>query len=139
MLQILSERMGASELKRTLFDLGAFCASKFDSFLIEHRDDFDGLCKRIKQGASGDEVTWDREKGIIRMVSPERSDCYCPLVSRHQNTPPAVCDCSLGWQQHAWETFTQKKVRVEMKETVLRGGKRCVFEIHVSDVAVTPA
>ena len=65
------------------------------------------------------------------MSSPERTDCFCPLISVAQNTPPVACQCSLGWQQHTWETLLQKKVRVELKESVLRGGKRCVFEIRV--------
>ncbi len=132
MLQILSDRMAPNELSQTLRDLGTFCSSRGDQFITQHRGDFEGLAKAIKQGSSGDDVTWDREKGVITMTSPERTDCYCPLISRQQNTPPLVCECSLGWQQHTWETFLRKKVRVEMKETVLRGGKRCIFEIHVS-------
>jgi hypothetical protein len=123
--------MSEKELNQFLYDVGSFCSSRWEQFIVEHRNDFEGFCKAIKQGASGDEVTWDREKGVITMTSPERSDCFCPLISRHQNTPPVVCNCSLGWQQHTWETFLQRKVRVEMKETVLRGGKRCVFEIHI--------
>lgn len=131
LLQILPDRMDEKELDRTLHDVGTFCSSRWDQFIVQHRNDFEGFCKAIQQSASGDEVTWDREKGIITMVSPERSDCFCPLNGRQQNTPPVVCNCSLGWQQHTWETLLQKKVRVELKESVLRGGKRCVFEIHV--------
>jgi len=139
MLLILSERMEAKELSRTLSEVGAFCASRWDQFIVQHRGDFDGLAKAIRQGSSGDEVSWDREKGVIHMVSPERSDCFCPLNSRNQNTPPVVCECSLGWQQYTWETFLQKNVRVEMKESVLRGGKRCIFEIHIAGEPATPA
>jgi hypothetical protein len=42
---------------------------------------------------------------------------------------------SIG-QWHTWETLLQKKVSVDLKESVLRGGKRCVFEIHVSEQAI---
>ncbi|MGA2186132.1 MAG: hypothetical protein ABSH47_24210 [Bryobacteraceae bacterium] len=133
MLQILLDRMSKDDLNQTLHDVGTFCSSLGDQTLVKYRSDFDGFCKLVKQGVSGDEVTWDREKGIITMTSPERSDCFCPLNSRHQNTPPVVCNCSLGWQQHTWETLLQKKVRVELKEAVLRGGKRCIFEIHVGE------
>lgn len=139
LIRILSDRMDRKELDQTLHDLGTFCSSRYDQFTVQHRGEFEGLRKAYKEGSSGDEVTWDREKGVIRMVSPERTDCFCPLISLKQNTPPVVCDCSLGWQQHTWETFLQKKVRVELKESVLRGGKRCIFEIHVSDVPIPPA
>jgi hypothetical protein len=131
MLQILSDRMSKNDLNQTLHDVGTFCSSLGDQTIVQYRGDFDGFCKRIRQSSSGDEATWDREKNIITMTSPERSDCWCPLNSLHQNTPAVVCNCSLGWQQHTWETLLQKKVRVELKEAVLRGGKRCVFEIHV--------
>lgn len=131
LLRILSGRMDEKSLNEILHDVGAYCSGLGDQTLVQHRGDFDGFCNLIKRGVSGDDVTWDREKGVITMTSPERSDCFCPLNSRHQNTPPAVCNCSLGWQQHTWETLLQKKVRVELKESVLRGGKRCVFEIHV--------
>jgi hypothetical protein len=40
-------------------------------------------------------------------------------------------NCALGWQRHTWETLLQRPVKVELKESVLRGGRRCVFEIHV--------
>jgi hypothetical protein len=133
MLQILPDRMSEKNFNQTLHDVGTFCSSLGDQFIVQHRGDFDGFCKAIQQGVSGDTIVWNHEKNIITMTSPERSDCFCPLNSRHQNTPPAVCNCSLGWQEHTWETFLQKRVRVELKEAVLRGGKRCVFEIHVGE------
>jgi predicted hydrocarbon binding protein len=46
-----------------------------------------------------------------------------------------ACNCSLGWQKHTWETLLQKKVKVELTESVLRGGKRCVFKIHIVEQA----
>ena len=69
------------------------------------------------------------------MASEERTDCFCPLNSRFNHTPTVACNCSLGWQKHTWETLLQKKVKVELKESVLRGGKRCVFEIHILEQA----
>ena len=84
---------------------------------------------------SGDNITYDWDKGVITMASDERTDCFCPLISRFNHTPKVACNCSLGWQKHTWETLLQKKVKVELKESVLRGGKRCVFEIHVLEQA----
>jgi predicted ArsR family transcriptional regulator len=65
------------------------------------------------------------------VTSPERSDCFCPLISVAAKTPEVVCNCSLGWHSKTWETVTGKKVEVQLKESVLRGGKRCVFEVRV--------
>jgi len=66
MLQLLSDRMDKENLNQTLHDLGAYCASLWDQTIVQHRGDFDGFRKLIKQGSSGDDVTWDREKGVIR-------------------------------------------------------------------------
>jgi predicted hydrocarbon binding protein len=137
LLEILSRRMDKSTLSATLHEFGAYCSSLGDEWIKKHRGDFDGFCKSIKQGVSGDTVTYDRERAVVTMASDERAACFCPLNGA--STPRVVCDCSLGWQQHTWETFFQKKVTVELRESVLRGGRRCVFEIHVSDVAVDKA
>ena len=129
LLEILESRMDKEELNEVLVALGTFCSSLSDAWIEKHRGDPEGFCRAFKQGSSGDDVTYDAERGIITMISPERTECFCPLNSK--KTPGVVCNCSLGWQTHTWETFFRKKVRVELKEAVLRGGKRCIFEIHL--------
>jgi hypothetical protein len=133
LIEILSSRMDEETMNETLLGVGTFCSSLSDDWIIKHRGDFDGFCKAIEQGISGDHVAYDRDKGIITMTSPDRTECFCPLIGA--STPKVVCNCSLGWQQHTWETLLQKKVKVELKESVLRGGKRCVFEIRVGNTA----
>ncbi|HLP77895.1 MAG TPA: hypothetical protein VK327_13360 [Candidatus Paceibacterota bacterium] len=122
-------------MNEVLFDLGAYCSSTSDAFLKKYRGDLEGFRQAAKQSGSKEEFTYDRDKGVITMVSEDRTDCFCPLISRLNNTPKAACNCSLGWQTHTWETLLQKKVKVELKETVLRGGKRCVFEIRILEQA----
>lgn len=136
MLEILSRRLDEKELNETLFALGTFCSSLGDEFLKKHRGDLEGFRKAVKQGVSGDNITYDLEKGLITMASEERTDCFCPFISRFNHTPQVACNCSLGWQQHTWETLLEKKVKVELTESVLRGGKRCVFQIHVLEAKV---
>jgi hypothetical protein len=132
LLEILSSRMNEQEMNDTLHELGTYCSSLSDETTKKYRGNIDGFCQMIKQSASGDNVTYDREKGVITMASvDDRTDCFCPFASLAWGTPKVLCNCSLGWQQHTWETLLQKKVKVELKESVLRGGKRCVFEIHV--------
>jgi len=135
LLEILSSRINEKTLNGTLFEVGAFCSGLGDGTLKKFRGDLDGFRKAVKQGVSGDTINYDLEKGLVTMASDERADCFCPLNSRLARTPEVVCNCSLGWQQHTWETLLQKKVSVELKESVLRGGKRCVFEIHVVEQA----
>jgi predicted ArsR family transcriptional regulator len=131
LLQLLSDQMDEEELREILFKTGVFCSSEYDGMLEKYRGDVAGFAEHVRQSSSGDSVSYDREKNLITMTSPERDDCFCPLNGVAAKTPGVVCNCSLGWQQHTWETVLQEKVRVELKEAVLRGGKRCTFEIHI--------
>jgi hypothetical protein len=131
LLEILAEQLDEKALKDTLIALGAYCSGLSDETKIKFRGNLEGYRQAIRQSVSGDNITYDWERGVITMASDERTDCFCPLISRLSHTPEVACNCSLGWQQHTWETLLQKPVKVVLKESVLRGGKRCVFEIHV--------
>jgi hypothetical protein len=120
LLGILSSRLDEKTLNETLFELGAYCSGLSDETKKKFRGDLEGYRKAVKQSVSGDNITYDWDKGLITMASDERTDCFCPLNSRAQQTPKVVCNCSLGWQKHTWETLLQKKVKVELKESVLR-------------------
>ncbi len=132
LLAILSRRMGEDALKDVLRELGACCASFDDESTRKYRGDLDGFARYLQGDVSGGLVTYDRRKNVLTMAGAERTDCFCPFLGA--DAPGLACNCSLGWQKHTWETFFQKKVTVTLKESVLRGGKRCVCEIQVSDV-----
>ena len=135
LLGILASRMDEKTLNETLAELGAYCSSTNDEATKKFSGDLEGFRQMVKQGVSGNNITYDWDKGVITMASEERTDCFCPLISRFSHTPTVACNCSLGWQKHTWETLLQKKVKVELKESVLRGGKRCVFEIRILEQA----
>lgn len=111
--------------------LGSFCSAEYDETFNKYRGDVEGYAKIVRGSWSGDIITYDRERRVITMTTDERPDCFCPLNSVKAKTPAVVCNCSLGWQAHTWEKITGKKVRVDLKESVLRGGKRCTFEITI--------
>jgi len=134
LLEILSRRMDEKTLHETLTELGAFCSGLGNETLAKFRGNPDGYRQMVKQSLSGDNITYDWEQGVITMSSDERTDCFCPLISRLAHTPTVACNCSLGWQKHTWETLLQKPVTVELKESVLRGGKRCTFVIRFAAV-----
>lgn len=130
LIGILSAKMDQKALDEVLHELGSYCSST-DARLSQYRGDVEGYCAHLKQTASGDDVAVDRERNIITVTSPARADCFCPWISVENQTPAVVCNCSLGWQQATWEAVTGKKVQVELKESALRGGRRCVFEVRV--------
>jgi predicted ArsR family transcriptional regulator len=132
LLEILSRKMDEKTLDDALRQLGAYCASTLP-LIDRHKGDVDGYIREFKKLANED-ITYDREKGVITITGPERGDCYCPLVDR-RSTPKVVCNCSLGWQEYTYETLLGRNVRVELTESVVRGGKRCTFVVHIGDAA----
>ena len=131
LLRILADKLDDKTVNEILQQLGRYCASRM-RVINGHKGDIDGYISDFKKQYNED-ITYDREKGIVTVVGPERSDCFCPLIGIKQGTPKIACNCSLGWQQYTYETILGKEARVELKESVLRGGKRCVFEIHVGE------
>jgi hypothetical protein len=135
LIEVLSNRMDEKTLNETLHDLGSYCSTTDDT-VETYRGNFDGYREHLRQTASGDAVSFDREKGLITVTSPERADCFCPLISLQAKTPKVVCNCSLGWHQRTWQTVLGRKVRVELTESVLRGGRRCTFQVQVLNESV---
>ena len=127
LLEILAAQTNDETVAAVLNQVGRFCASQM-KLLGQHAGDVDGFIREFSQRYH-EEITFDRDRNVITVVSAERTDCTCPLICRQ--TPGSACACSLGWQKHVYETLLGREVRVELKESVLRGGRRCVFAIQV--------
>ncbi len=58
--------------------------------------------------------------------------CLCPLVEDGPaDLSPTYCHCSVGYVAYLFEKNVGKPVRVELLESVRRGGKACRFAVHV--------
>ena len=130
LLENLHRRLGGAGLDDALREQGRFCASTYD-LVQKHKGDLDGFIAAFAAQTKQD-VTYDRATGVIVAAGPETKDCFCPLIDT-KTTPPSACNCSLGWNQYVFETTSGRKCECTLKESVLRGGKRCAFEIKVTD------
>lgn len=58
--------------------------------------------------------------------------CLCPLV---EDGPPGLsgtfCYCSVGYVRHMFETVLRKKAKVDLLDSVKRGGKSCKFRVEL--------
>lgn len=135
LLEALAGKAGDEALSEALQQVGYFCADGYP-MVQRHKGNIDGFIRESEQ--ANDKITYDRERGVITVVGAERSECGCPFMQKGL-TPGIACDCTVGWNRYAYETLLGRKVRVELKETVLRGGKRCVVEIHVLPSATEAA
>ena len=69
----------------------------------------------------------EEEDGIVFHLG--NKSCNCPMAEKVKN--PALCHCTQGSNRATWSEFFGKPVEVEIVETILRGGKECVFKIKV--------
>jgi hypothetical protein len=128
LFEILSVKLTNEELTETLHQLGAYCAST-GQLIQKHRGDIDGFIQEFKELA-GDDITYDREEGLITIKGKDRGECYCPMIDK-KLVSEKICDCSLGWQEYTYENLLGKKVKAELKESIVLGSTRCSFQIRV--------
>jgi predicted hydrocarbon binding protein len=111
-----------------LEDMGRSCAKSL-GWALKYKGNPEGFFEHMKKH-SGENLTFDKERKKITIITRDR-DCDCPIVDSAK-TPGYYCNCSLGWQKETYETILGVPVSVEIKESVLRGAKRCVFEVTVT-------
>ncbi len=128
--------------RRTLMELnGKNC---FRAYLQSSKQDikpvdFATWAKKISEGPKRDDVSI--EGNVIRYqfsssaetgaASPE-GICLCPVAeSKPAGMSPTYCYCSVGYVKESFELRFNRKVDVELTDSVLRSGKRCKFKITV--------
>ena len=128
LMRILQSKLSKKEFSEIIQALGRECSAGID-FIKDYKGDLIGYLKELKRRWNEDS-TYDQEKRIIIVASQERTSCVCPLIDT-EKVSDEVCNCSLGWQKQTFETVLGKNVGVEIKESIIRGGKRCIFEIKI--------
>lgn len=73
-------------------------------------------------------VTMDPDGNRI-IADENKSQCVCPLVRAAAVQTPNLCNCSEGFAERMFSKVLEKQVRVRVIESILRGGKHCVYEI----------
>ena len=126
LMKLLHKQLGPGRFSKMIQAMGRDCSTSIDR-ISKYKGNPDGYFKMLKEHWN-DDSDYDKEKGVIRIASAERTECFCPLIDT-KSMPDYVCDCSLGWQKQTFETVFGKKADVKIEESILRGGKRCVFTI----------
>jgi len=61
--------------------------------------------------------------------------CFCSMVRDAIRTgepvSEAFCNCSGGWFVQMWQAILDRRLRIDVVESVLRGDDRCLFAIHI--------
>ena len=125
--ELLESRLDEAARLELVEQLGRNCAKRI-GWANEFKGNVRGFFQRMKEN-QGEVIEFDEAAGVITITSPER-DCVCAMVDS-KRTPAYFCHCSVGWQKETYETILGRKVEVEVTESVLKGSKRCVFEVRL--------
>ena len=55
--------------------------------------------------------------------------CYCNIPKKVENLNKNYCECSAGWYMRLFSEVFEKKVNVEIVDTIVNGASECTFEI----------
>ena len=114
-----------------LEQMGRNCAGSL-GWAEKFKDDPEGFFDYMNE-RYGETISFNESRSKITVTTPER-DCVCPIVDSSK-IPSYYCNCSIGWQKQVYETILGKTVTVILKESALRGSKRCVFEISIPETS----
>lgn len=129
LIETIEKSVPAEERKHILHALGTKCSDTYRPALI---DRYVGNLKGfLEQGLREwmAEAHYDEAAGTIRVVDKGPS-CSCPMVKVGE-TPGSFCDCTLGWQEATYSRIIGRPVKAELEESILRGGKRCVYRMTI--------
>lgn len=129
-INILDKKMDEADLNKVLEGLGIECSNEYETYYKKYTDNLEGFLQMAKD-AWDMNFKHDKENKVITVIGKKTTRCFCPFVKKSLMSPD-FCNCSLGWQQHTFSTLIGKPVKVEIIESVLRGGKSCSFAIDYS-------
>jgi hypothetical protein len=137
---VLDKTVDEKTKKKLMEANGKSCAIEYLASLPkkeEHkRHKWDEWFAKAKNSEDGSVVV--KDKYIIHTYmwnyqgkpAPE-GYCLCPFVESKVNGLSATyCHCSVGYIREMWGRSFEEPLKVELLESVLRGGKRCRFKIQ---------
>ncbi len=120
----------SEENKTIIFSkTGEFCANYGSNRLFvtirEQHTDLNARITTLKEKLQGVNV----EKISSSKIKVTYPRCYCHLVEKELINAPTICNCSVFWLKHNFQTLLEKDVNVNLKGSVLKGNDKCEFEI----------
>ncbi|RPJ58407.1 MAG: hypothetical protein EHM23_17630 [Acidobacteria bacterium] len=109
---------------------GCFRRFKFKQDLAkEGAGDVDKLIQALKKNFE----VWREGNQVHIRYGVESKGCYCP-AARYRSAKPndPHCHCTKATHQTIWETALGRPFKVDILETVRRGGKTCHFLVHLT-------
>lgn len=118
------------DLVRTI---GARCArgAYGDKETATDKDSVTVFAQKLNARIEGSDIYWGY-KGNPDGLTVANGWCLCPLTEKGpDNLSGLWCECSVGYVKYMFERFTTAEVKVELLESLKRGGKACNFKVSI--------
>jgi hypothetical protein len=92
-----------------------------------------GSVDRLVEAYKKNFEVWKEGSLVHVRYGAENKQCYCPAARFHPARPNDMhCECTRATHQTVFETALGRPIRVEVAESLRRGGKTCHFVAHVA-------
>jgi hypothetical protein len=127
LLEIIVTTLDEPTQAKVLGKLGRTCGKKLAERFKGNPEGFWAHAKTLWL----DRVEYDKDKGVIRIMEKEKTQCNCPMAALIK-VPKTLCLCSVGTQETIYESLFNRPVKVKLEESILHGAKRCSFTITLA-------
>lgn len=132
LLESMDKCLDRETQERIVGNCGIACFNRFQfkkDIAINGSGDLDKLIESYRKNF---EIWKDGETVHIRYGEVSKS-CYCPAANYRASKPNDIhCECTRNTHKAIFETALGKPFRVEIAESLRRGGKTCHFIVYLS-------
>jgi hypothetical protein len=131
LLDSMDKNLDCETQEKIVGNCGVDCFKRFQfkkDIAINGACDLDKLIDVYKKNF---EIWKDGEEVHIRHCEVSK-ECYCPAANYRTTKPNDIhCECTRNSHKAIFETALGKSCKVDIVETVRRGGKTCHFIVHL--------
>ena len=132
LLESMDKCLDRATQEKIVGNCGKACFNRFQfkkDIAINGTGDLDKLIESYRKNF---EIWKDGETVHIRYGEVSKS-CYCPAANYRTPKPNDIhCECTRMTHQTIFETALGKPFRVDIAESLRRGGKTCHFVVYLS-------
>jgi hypothetical protein len=132
LLDTAEESLPRETLVRLMEGCGRGCFRRHE-FKRAIADEGKGGVERLIEAYRKNFEIWRDGNDVHVRYGETSKACYCPVVRTRQPRPNDVhCECTRSTHQSIFQTALGRPVRVDVKETLRRGGRTCHFIAHLA-------
>lgn len=132
LLESMDKNLERETQEKIVGNCGVACFNRFQfkkDIAINGSGDLDRLIESYKKNFE----IWKEGETIHIRYGEVSKNCYCPAANYRAPKPNDIhCECTRNTHKTIFETALGKPFRVEILESLRRGGKTCHFIVYLS-------